>query len=221
MGEMIAITADDGFSFSAYQALPETTPKGSVLIIQEIFGVNQHIREVCDDYAQRGFAAIAPALFDRLGSNITLPYNDDGIAKGRDLAIKQLKLEDAIQDLSATAKVLTQHGKPAVIGYCFGGFLAYQAALEIPNLRCAVAYYGARIANHLHKKPQAPVLFHFSDCDPGIPLSDVEEIKKQLSDLPVYVYPGKHGFNCNLRDSWHEESAALALERTLEFIGSK
>lgn len=218
MGNTITITASDGFSFSAYQALPESTPKASVLIVQEIFGVNKHIKEVCDGYAQRGYAAIAPALFDRLEKNVELDYDADGIEKGKVLAREKLKLDDAIRDLSATAKVCAEHGKPAAIGYCYGGFLAYVAAGTIPELSCAVAYYGAGITGHLDTKPKVPVLFHFSDDDPGIPMSDVEEIQKTFPDLPLHIYSAQHGFNCNLRGSWHEESAQLALGRTLEFI---
>lgn len=218
MGEVIRITASDNFSFSAYQALPESAPKGSVLIIQEIFGVNQHIKEVCDGYAERGFAAIAPALFDRIETDVELAYDADGIDKGKVLAREQLQLEHAVLDLSATAKILNEYGKPAAIGYCFGGFLAYIAAGKIPELSCAVAYYGAGIIPHLDSKPKVPVLFHFSDDDPGIPMSDVEEIKKAYPELPLHIYPAQHGFNCNLRGSWHAASAELALGRTLEFI---
>jgi len=170
MGETITITANDGFSFSAYQALPEGTPKASVLIIQEIFGVNQHIKEVCDGYAESGFAAIAPAIFDRVETNVMLGYNEEGFEKGRVLAREKLNISDTIKDLSAAAKLLEQYGKPAAIGYCFGGFLAFAAATEIPELSCAVSYYGAGITTYPKQTPLVPVLFHFSDNDPGIPM---------------------------------------------------
>lgn len=218
MGAHIELTASDRFTFNAYQSLPEGKCVGGVVIIQEIFGVNAHIREVVDGYAERGFAAIAPSVFDRIEVGVELEYNQDGIEKGLDLARQQLPVEDAIKDISACIEHLSTHGKVATIGYCFGGYLSYLAACKIDALDCAVSYYGGGITKVLDQKPVKPILFHFAEHDPTIPLDDVELVKQTFPDAPCYLYPAEHGFNCDHRSAWNSESATLALQRTTDFL---
>ncbi len=218
MGQHIQLTTQDGFSLSAYQALPEKDALGGIVILQEIFGVNAHIREVVDGYAELGYAAIAPAIFDRLETGVELEYNEDGIERGLKLARQQLSVELAMLDIEAAAHQMKSHGSVATIGYCFGGFLAYLAACQDNSVDCSIAYYGGGITNVLDQHPGKPMLFHFAEQDHSIPLSDVDKVKVALPNAPLYIYPADHGFNCNHRGAWHEESALLARDRTLEFL---
>lgn len=217
MGDMITITSGDGFEFAAYRALPAGTPKGGVMVIQEIFGVNSHIREVADGYAADGYAAIAPALFDRAERGVELGYQGDDFGRGAGLAFKDLKMPETLADLAATTKVLSEHGKVGAVGYCFGGLLAYLSACNVDGLACSVGYYGGGIAGQL-SQPRIPLILHFGELDSHIPMTDVEKIKAAHPDLPVHTYNADHGFNCDHRESHDAESAKLARSRTLEFF---
>ncbi len=218
MGQQIQLTAQDNFSLSAYQAIPNQHCLGSVVILQEIFGVNTHIKEVVDGYAELGYAAIAPALFDRLENGVELEYNEEGIKRGLDMARQQLSIDDALLDISAAVNQMKSHGKVTTIGYCFGGFLAYLSACKIEALDCSIAYYGGGIATVLDQQPIKPIQFHFAEHDGSIPLSDVDLVKAALPDAPCFIYPADHGFNCNHRGAWDEPSAQLAQSRSLEFM---
>ncbi len=218
MGEMIDLTATDGHKFAAYKAVPAGAPKGGVVIVQEIFGVNSHIREVCDGYAKDGFIAIAPALFDRIEPEITLGYQPDDVQQGLKYKM-QVSDEDALKDIDAAAKAIADAGEITVIGYCWGGSLAYLSACRLTSINKAVGYYGGQVAQHIAETPKVPVLLHFGDTDASIPMTAVEEVKAKRPDIPVYVYAAGHGFNCDQRGSYDAASAKLALERTLEFIG--
>lgn len=218
MGEMIDLTATDGHKCAAYKAVPAGAPKGGVVIVQEIFGVNSHIREVCDGYARDGFIAIAPALFDRIEPEITLGYQPDDVQQGLKYKM-QVSDEDALKDIDAAAKAISDAGEITVIGYCWGGSLAYLSACRLTSINKAVGYYGGQVAQHIAEAPKIPVLLHFGDTDASIPMTAVEEVKAKRPDIPVYVYAAGHGFNCDQRGSYDAASAKLALERTLEFIG--
>ncbi|MEX1037092.1 MAG: dienelactone hydrolase family protein [Sneathiella sp.] len=218
MGDMIELTAVDGHKFAAYKVTPDTTPKGVVVIVQEIFGVNSHIKDVCDGYAKAGFVAIAPALFDRIGPNIQLDYAPADVEQG--LKYKnQVTDDDALKDIDAAAKEIGTSGDVSVIGYCWGGSLAYLSACRLSSIDKAVGYYGGQVAQNIAEAPKVPVMLHFGNKDASIPMSAVEEVKTTRPDIPVYVYAAGHGFNCDKRGSYDAEAAKLALERTLDFIG--
>lgn len=217
MGEMIDLTATDGHKCAAYKAVPAGTSKGGVVIVQEIFGVNSHIREVCDGYAKDGFVAIAPALFDRIEPEITLGYQPDDVQQGLKYKMQVID-EDALKDIDAAAKAIADAGEITVIGYCWGGSLAYLSACRLSSISKAVGYYGGQVVQHIEEEPKGPVILHFGDKDASIPMSAVEEIKAERPDIPVYVYAAGHGFNCDQRGSYDAASAKLARNRTLDFI---
>jgi len=215
MGEMIKLTAEDGFTLDAYLALPEGKPKGGIVVMQEIFGVNSHIRNDTDKFARHGYAAIAPAVFDRVETGVELGYNEHGFTKGRAL-VTDLGWDGPLKDVSAAAAYISQYGKVGGVGYCWGGSLAWLAAtrLGIPS----VGYYGGRTAGLLDEEPKAPVILHFGEHDAHIPMTDVQKIKDAHPDVPVYVYDAGHGFNCDERPDYNKEAADLALDRTLAFF---
>lgn len=213
------LTAADGFTCGAYEALPAGKPKGAVLVIQEIFGVNHHIRAVADGYAQEGYAALAPQIFDRVERNVELGYTDQTeFQKGIKLAFQDLKMPQTLLDLQAAIDALAAHGKVGVVGYCFGGLLTWLAACELKNVAAASAYYGGGIAKEAQRTPKCPVIMHFGERDMHIPLTDVETIHKAQPDVEIFIYPADHGFNCDERGSFDATSAALAKQRTLAFF---
>ncbi len=215
MGQTITLTAEDGHELSAYRADPADAPRGGLVVIQEIFGVNPHIRSVCDRFAESGYAAIAPAMFDRVERGVELEYNTEGIAKGREV-MAGLDWDRAIRDVAAAAAAIADAGKTGAIGYCWGGSVAWLAAtrLGLPS----VGYYGGQIVEFLEETPQAPVMLHFGAEDPVIPPEDVDKIRAARPDVPIFMYEAGHGFNCDARASYNEESAKFALIRTLEFL---
>lgn len=219
-GQFILLDARDGFSFSAYQCLPEQTPKGGVLIIQEVFGVNKHIREVAEFYAAQGYAVLAPAIFDRVKPGIELNYDEAGLAEGLSYALEQLDRDVILDDLAVATVALKSYGKIGCVGYCFGGLLSYLSASRIADLECAVSYYGGRIADALDSVPQVPIMFHFGSKDSHIPLEQVETIKAALPNAPLYIYDADHGFNCDHRGSYDASAAKVAQERTLDFLAT-
>ena len=218
MGEMIKLTAADGHKFTAYKAIPVGAAKGGIVVVQEIFGVNGHIRNVCDGYAKEGYVAVAPALFDRIGSNITLNYEKDDVQQGIKYKM-QVEDNDALKDIDAAAEAVSDEGNIAVIGYCWGGSLAYLAACRLSSIDKAVSYYGGQVAQNIAEEPKVPLILHFGDQDASIPMTAVDEVKAKRSDIPAYVYSAGHGFNCDQRGSYDAAAAELALKRTLEFIG--
>lgn len=216
MGEAVRLRAADGHDLSGWRA---GDGRMGLVVVQEIFGVNSHIRSVVERFADEGFAAVAPALFDRLGEGIELGYEAEDIAKGREL--KGLSSSDnALKDVAAAVDLLAAEGrKVGVVGYCWGGSLAWAAATRLDRVAAAVGYYGGEIAKHRDETPKAPVMLHFGAEDHGIPLADVEAVKTAHPDIPVHVYEGAgHGFSCDARASFDETAHALALERTLAFL---
>jgi carboxymethylenebutenolidase len=214
---MITLTAGDGVSIGAYRAEPAGEPRGAIVVLQEIFGVNPHIRSVADRYAEQGYLAIAPALFDRVKPGIELGYEQDDMKNGMAIQ-KETKPDDTLKDIEAAIAEASKAGKVGVVGYCWGGSLAYAAACKLSGIAAAVGYYGGGIASMLEQKPKVPVMLHFGEQDAHIPMSDVEKIKAALPGVPIYTYAAGHGFNCDARASYDKSSADLALSRTLPFL---
>jgi carboxymethylenebutenolidase len=215
MGELIQLLTDDGHSLGAYQATPTAAPKGGVIILQEIFGLTEHIRSVTDQYAEQGYLAIAPSLFDRARPNIVLDYSD--IDEARSI-MTDLDLNDALTDIQTAAIATRSAGKVAVIGYCWGGAMADLAACRL-DIDAAVSYYGRMTVEWLDEQPQCPVIYHFGANDPLIPQEMIEQIGSARDGHPSYVYADAgHGFNCDDREDFAPESAKLALDRTLDFL---
>lgn len=220
MGQTITLTTDDGHRLSAHEAKPAGAARGGLVVVQEIFGVNAHIRKVTDGYAAAGYRAIAPAIFDRAEPGVDLGY--DAADRDKGLALRQkIGLDQTLLDIAAAAAALKGAGKTGVVGYCLGGSLAWLAATRLDGLAAAVGYYGGMIAAHLGETPRCPVMLHFGENDAGIPMSDVDKIKATVDQarVQVFVYPGAgHAFNRDGSANWHEASAKLALRRTLEFL---
>jgi carboxymethylenebutenolidase len=218
MGERIQIRATDGFALGAYQADPAGAAKGAVVVIQEIFGVNSHIREVADGYAAEGYVAIAPQLFDRVDRDVELGYSEADMGKGIELAFQKLDHKLALLDVQAAIDAAAVRGKVGVVGYCFGGLMTWRAACDLDGVAAAVSYYGGGVAAEAGRQPKCPVMMHFGENDTHIPMSDVNKVKEAQSQAQVFVYPADHGFNCDHRASFHAESAQLARSRTLAFF---
>jgi len=217
-GNTIRLTAGDGNGFGAYEVRPDGAG-AAVVIVQEIFGVNAHIRSVVDRYAALGYHAIAPALFDRIEPDVELDYDGPGVERGRDLA-GRVKWQPAMSDIAAAVDHAAATGPVGVIGYCFGGSLAWRSAAELP-VAAAVGYYGGQVHELVELQPQAPTMLHFGELDHAIPLDHVREVAAAHPDVPVHVYPGaQHGFGCDARASYDPVSATIALGRTVDFLVS-
>jgi carboxymethylenebutenolidase len=220
MGTQIELKAADGHTLGAYKAEPSGAAKGAVVVIQEIFGVNQHVRKVADQYANAGYVAIAPALFDRVEKGLDLGYGQDDFQKGRETRGK-LANEGIVADVQAAVNEAAKSGKVGVVGYCFGGAVTWMAACDCTGVAAASCYYGGGIAAMKDKSPKCPVQMHFGDKDGGIPLNQVAEVKEAHPDIPVFVYDDAgHGFCCDERDSFNEGACKRARERTLTLFGS-
>ncbi len=217
MGSSIRLRSADGFEFGAWHAAP-SRPKAGVVVIQEIFGVNGHIREVVEGYAQAGYAALAPQIFDRVEANVELGYTEADMGRGMELALQKLQMQNTLTDLQAAVDHAAAQGRVGVVGYCFGGLLAWLAACELKGVAAASSYYGGGVAGEAGRSPNCPVIMHFGELDAFIPLADVDKVKAAHPDVPVHVYPADHGFNCDHRASYHAPSAALARRRTLDFF---
>jgi len=219
MGETISLTTKDGAKISAYKAMPQGKPKAGLVVLQEIFGVNRHMRNVADDFAAQGYLAIAPALFDRVKPGIELGYEPTDLKEGMDIRSKT-KLDESLADIEAAIAVAAEAGPVGIVGYCWGGTLSYAAATRFDTLCGAVAYYGGGIAASLGESLLVPTEMHFGDLDKSIPPADIEKIKSAHPDTPIFVYEGaEHGFSCDDRASFNKQSADLARERTLAFFG--
>jgi carboxymethylenebutenolidase len=212
----LQLRAADGHQLSAYLARPEGTARGAVVVVQEIFGVNSHIRRVAEQYAAEGYLAIAPAMFDRLRRGVELGYDAAGLQAGIDLMM-QATNDGAIADLNAAIDAVAHAGRVGMVGYCWGGRLAYLAGCKT-NIAAGVAYYGGSITQLLDETPRCPMMFHFGERDSHIPLEDVARIRHAFPAGRYHLYPAGHGFNCTDRADFDAGSARLALERTLEFF---
>jgi len=217
MGTTIKAKAADGHELSVYRAEPTGRARGGLVIAQEIFGVNSHIRAVCDGYAADGYLVVAPALFDRVERGVELGYQSDDIARGRKLR-EPIALEQALMDMEAAANEIAGAGRIGAIGYCWGGTIAWVAATRSRSFAATVGYYGGGVPDLAAEQPNCPVQLHFGEQDQSIPLAGVEKVKAAHPEVPVFIYPAGHGFSCDQRGSYHAESARLARERTLAFL---
>lgn len=219
----IHLRAGDDHVLDAYCATP-AAPRGAIVVLQEIFGVNPHIRSLCERYAKDGWLAVAPALYDRAVKGTVLGYDASGIASGRDLC-GQVGNENALRDVQAAvdfaASALGPQGKVGVIGFCWGGTLAWLSAARLSGISGVVAYYGTGIAAHVHETPQVPVLLHFGEQDAHIPMEHLDAIARAWPAVPLHRYPTGHGFHCDDRPAYHPPSAELANARTRDFLEKK
>src|SRR5688572_19786265 len=217
MGKNIELTAADGHKFDAYVAEPSGKPRGALIVVMEIFGVNSHIKRVTDEYAGDGYLAIAPAFFDRVQPGLDVGYSPPEIETARAL-MQKMNFNDALKDVEAAKHHVASAGKTGIIGYCWGGATSFKAACNVDGLACAVAYYGGAIPSMINEKPKCPVMFHWGETDASIPLDKAKEVAARHSDQIHHCYPAGHGFNCEQRGSYHKESAYKARPRSLEFI---
>ena len=216
MGRWQTLMARDGHEFSAYLASPAGTPRGAVVVLQEIFGVNEHIRSVVEQYTAVGFLAIAPALFDRIGRNLELGYGPKDMEQGIGY---RLQIEDAkaLLDMGAAVNVVRHAGRVALVGFCWGGQLSWIGAGAL-RVQAAVGYYTSRIWEKLDHLPTCPTMLHFGERDKNIPRERIEQVRAVYPQGIYHFYPADHGFNCAARASYDAPSAALAWERTQEFL---
>ena len=227
MGHAIELKSNDGFAFDAYVAQPKKTPRAAIVLLQEIFGVNAHIRAVADGFALAGFLVIAPATFSRLQKQVNLGYSADDVAAGRDLKnrAESLPAPGVMAEVQAaiTHASLACKGKVGVMGYCWGGLLSWRAATRLSGIHAAVTYYGGgmTLEPELSAQPQCPVMSHFGIHDALIPMPTVEAFQQAQPSVEVHLYDADHGFNCDHRGSYNAAAAELALERTLGFFIDK
>ena len=228
MGQFTTLTAADGFQLSAYVAEPAGQPRAAIVVLQEIFGVNSHIRAVADRFAAQGYLAVAPATFDRARPGVELGYTEDDMTAGFGLktAVDALPGAGVLPDIQAAIDHAAQASggaKVGIIGFCWGGLLTWKAACLLTGLSAAVPYYGGGMTldTEIARHPQCPVLAHFGDQDHWIPMEGIQAFKKAHPEVDVHVYAAHHGFNCDQRASYNEEAASLARERTLAFLADK
>lgn len=214
MGHPVSLQTPTG-RIGGWRCDPPIPAKGALIVVQEIFGVNSHIRRVVDRFAAHGFIAVAPALFDHIEHHVELAYDADGVARGRAL-VEQLGFERALEDVHALIELLQHEGKVGVVGFCWGGTVAFLANTRLG--RPAVSYYGGRTMPFVHERLQAPMLFHFGEHDPIIPPEHVAAHREHHPDAVFQVFPAGHGFNCDERPDYHPQSAAAAFDHTVEFF---
>lgn len=218
MGEKITLTASDGFTLNAYRAAPEGKPRGGVVVIQEVWGVNKWVRSVADRFARHGYLAIAPAMFDR----VDFGYESENYGQDQFVIIgemmKKFDHSNAIKDVEATVKAAAEGGKVGITGYCFGGRVSWRAAHFGLGLSAASGYYGGGIPEYIELDPQIPLEMHYGDQDKGIPLEQVEQLKARHPDVGIYVYAAGHGFCNSDKASFDEAACKKASARTLEFF---
>lgn len=219
MGKHFTLTTTDKHQLGAYRAEPKGTPKGGMVVAQEIFGVNNHIRNICDRLAEAGYVAVAPALFDRFVRDFETGYSPEEVAGARK-HLGNIDWDAMMRDIAAAADDVRSAGPVGVIGFCMGGTVAFLSSTRLDGIAASVCYYGGQIIRFADEKPKCPVQMHFGEKDAHIPLTDVETIKKKQPAAEVYIYPADHGFNCDERGSFHADSAKLAWERTLSFLSA-
>ena len=220
MGQDIKLTASDNFQLGGYRADPASAPKAAVVVIQEIFGVNHHIRAICDRFAGNGYVAIAPAIFDRIEPNFQSGYSPEEIAVARKF-VANPDWTAMLRDSQAAIDAVKDVGPVGIIGFCLGGSVAYAAATKLSGLSAAIGYYGGAIVRFADDTPKVPTQLHFGEKDAGIPLSDVDIIRAKRPDVEIHIYPGaQHGFNCDERPSYDPANAGIAKQRSLDFLAT-
>ena len=218
MGHDIKLTASDHFQLGGYRADPVTPAKAAVVVIQEIFGVNHHIRSICDRLAREGYAAVAPSIFDRLEPNFQSGYSPEEVAVARKF-VASPDWAAMLRDTQAAIDAVRDVGPVGIVGFCLGGSVAYGAATRLSGLKAAIGYYGGAIVRFADDRPTVPTQLHFGAKDAGIPLSDVEIIRSKRPDVDIHVYEGaQHGFNCDERASYDKTSADIAWPRSMDFF---
>ena len=215
---MIELKTKDGQTIAAYRAEPKGKPRGGMVVIQEIWGVNSHIRDVADGYAAEGYLAAAPAIFDRIEKGVIMDqYTQETMQKGFGY-MQKVDADKALLDVQAAVQAASAAGKVGVVGFCFGGRMAWLSASRLDGIAASVPYYGGGIPDLASEKPKVPVMLHFGEKDAHIPVASVEAFKKVPRELTVYIYAADHGFNCDQRGSYDAAATKLARERTLEFF---
>ncbi len=218
MGHNVTLTSSDGFKLGGYRADPKDKPKGAIVVIQEIFGVNHHIRAVTDRLADEGYVAIAPAIFDRMKPGFETGYTPDDIAEARKM-VGAADFPAMLRDTQAAIDAVKDVGPVGITGFCLGGTITFLAATQLTGIKAGVAYYGGMIAKNADQKAKVPLMMHFGEKDAGIPLTDIETIRAKQPQAEIFVYDGaQHGFHCDERASYDKKSADLAWPRTLEFF---
>jgi carboxymethylenebutenolidase len=218
VGQDIKLTASDNFQLGGYRAEPASAPKAAVVVIQEIFGVNHHIRAICDRFAGNGYVAIAPAIFDRIEPNFQSGYSPEEVAVARKF-VANPDWTAMLRDSQAAIDAVKDVGPVGIIGFCLGGSVAYAAATKLSGLSAAIGYYGGAIVRFADDTPKVPTQLHFGEKDAGIPLSDVDTVRSLRPDVEIHVYPGaQHGFNCDERASYDPANAGVAKQRSLDFL---
>lgn len=223
MGQFFDLKATDGFTFPAYVAKPTGKPRGGIVVLQEIFGVNAHIRDVTDGYAGAGYLALAPSTFHRVKPGVDLGYAPDDMSEGMALKsrVEALPAPGVLQDIQAAVEHAAKAGRVGVVGYCWGGLLTWRSAVLVKGVSAAVAYYGGGITaeSEIARAPECPVMAHFGEKDHWIPLDGVAAFQKAHPAVEVHTYAANHGFNCDHRGAYDAAAAQLARERTLTFFG--
>ncbi|GAB6052777.1 dienelactone hydrolase family protein [Magnetospira thiophila] len=219
MGQILKLTAADNHSCAAYLARPDDDPKGALVVVQEIFGVNGHIRDVCDRLAVQGWTAIAPAVQDRVRPGVELDYDPEGVATGREI-VEQLGWDGPMRDIAAAAEFVAPNGRVGVTGFCWGGSVTFLAACRVPAVGAAVGWYGRHLPQFVGTDhPQCPVMMHFGADDPLIPPDNRAAVAAAYPDVTVHLYEGAgHGFNCDRRPDFRAAQSKLAWQRTFEFF---
>ncbi len=214
----LTLTASDGFELGAYRADPGATPRGAVVVVQEIFGVNSHIRSICDRLAEIGYVAIAPAIFDRITSDFQSGYSPEEITHARSF-IADPDWDGYVRDTDAARAAVADTGKVGIVGFCLGGTIAFLAATRLERIAAASGFYGGGIHRFADEKPQCPVQLHYGSEDTGIPMSNVDIVRARRPDCDIYVYEGAgHGFNCDQRPGFHPEASRKAWDRTVKLL---
>jgi len=217
MGKFVELEATDGHHLNAYVAEPSGKPRGAIIVVQEIFGVNSHIRSVADGFAQDGYLAIAPAMFDRIQRNFESGYSQEEIQGGLGIR-KQISWDQAMLDVDAAREHVRSAGKVGIVGYCWGGAVAWAAAARLSGLAASVCYYGGSIPELSGEKPRVPVMLHFGEKDHSIPMDKAKQVEAENPEAKTYYYAAGHGFNCDQRGSFDAGAAKEARARTLAFF---
>lgn len=221
MGTNIELTAADGHRFGAYEAKPMGKPRGGLVVVQEIFGVNTHIRKVADGYAADGYHVISPAIFDRAEKAVELTYGQEDIQRA--IALRQkIEIDQMLADIQTAVERLRPSGKVGIVGYCLGGSLAWLSATRLKGVSAAVAYYGSMIAQYANEPPHCPVTMHFGNKDQSIPAEALAKIKAIVpANVEIFTYPAGHAFNRDGEAPYEPASAKLARERTSAFFAKQ
>ncbi|MBY8975305.1 dienelactone hydrolase family protein [Rhodobacteraceae bacterium NNCM2] len=214
----IVLTASDGHELDAYRADPAEKPKAAVVVIQEIFGVNPHIRSICDRLAEVGYVAIAPALFDRVERGFESGYSPDEVAHARGF-LADADWDAFVRDADAARAAVADIGKVGIVGFCMGGTVAFLAAARLEGIAAASGFYGGRIDAYAEEQPKCPTQLHYGAEDAGVPMENVERVRARRPDCEIFVYDeAGHGFHCDQRASFHPEASGIAWGRTMELF---